>query len=187
LVAAALAALTTYSAVQVVAPASPPTEPVVVAARDLSSGTRVAPGDVRLAAVDPDLVPRGADAEVSSVVGRVLAAPMRAGEFLTDRRVLGAPLIASYPDEVVAAPVRLQDADVAALLRVGDRIDVYSSNGDQSVPARRVVSAASVVALPSAPETGREGALVVLAVSESAAALLAQASATTHISVSLRP
>lgn len=111
---------------------------------------------------------------------------MRAGEFITDRRVLGASLVAGYPGEVVAAPLRIQDADVAALLRVGDHIDVYASNGDQSVPARQIVTAAPVLALPPTPATGREGALVVLAVSDGAAALLAQASATTRISVSLR-
>jgi Flp pilus assembly protein CpaB len=185
-VVAALAALTAYSLVHALAPPPPPTAPVVVAARDLTSGTRIARGDVRLAAVDPDDVPDGAATQISSVVGTVLAAPMRSGESLTDRRVLGAALIAGYSGDIVAVPVRIQDADVVSLLHVGDRIDVHSSNGDQSVPARRVVTDAPIVALPSMPETGRDGALLVLAVSEDAAALLAQASATTHLSISLR-
>jgi len=187
LVVAALAALTAYSSVQALAPPPPPTASVVVAARDLGSGTRLATSDVRLSAVAPDDVPDGAATQISSVLGKVLAAPMRSGESLTDRRVMGPALVAGYPGDMVAAPVRIQDADVVGLLHVGDRVDVYSSNGDQSVAARRVVAAVPVVALPSMPETGREGALVVLAVSEDAAALLAQASATTYLSVSLRP
>lgn len=186
LVVAALATLTAYSLVQALAPPPPPTAPVVVAGRDLRSGTRLVTGDVRLSAVDPADVPDRAATQISAVVGKVVAAPMRAGESLTDRRVLGAALVAGYRGDMVAAPVRIQDADVVALLHVGDRIDVYSSNGDQSVPARQVVTDTPVVALPSMPDAGREGALVVLAVSEGAAALLAQASATTHLSVSLR-
>jgi Flp pilus assembly protein CpaB len=186
LVVAALASLIAYSLVHVLAPPPPPTAPVVVAARDLSSGTRLAAGDLRLSAVDPVDVPDGAATQIAAVVGEVLAAPMRAGESLTDRRVLGAALVAGYRGDMVAAPVRIQDADVVALLHVGDRIDVYASNGDQTLPARQVVTDAPIVALPSMADTGREGGLVVLAVSEGAAASLAQASASTHLSVSLR-
>jgi pilus assembly protein CpaB len=188
LVVAASAAVAVVCIVHVVAPRSPPGAPVVVAARDLSAGTVLRPGDVRLVRIDQRLVPVGADTSVATVQGRSIAGPMRAGEPLTDRRLVGRALVLGYPGDVVAAPVRIQDADAVALLRVGDRVDVYSATGDQSEPARRVVSDAPVVTLP-APDSGGDthaGALVVLAVSRAEAAMLAQASATTQLSVSLR-
>ncbi len=186
LVVAALAAVAVVSVVRVVAPAALPTTPLVVAAHDLGAGSVIAPDDVQVVPADPDLVPSGAATNVAGLVGRIVAGPMRAGEPLTDLRVVGAALIAGYSDGVVATPVRIQDADVVSLLRVGDRIDIYSSTGDQAVPARRVVADAPVVTLPRFDLTDRAGALVVLAVTQTDAARLAQASATTQLSVSLR-
>jgi pilus assembly protein CpaB len=183
---AGLAAVAVVSAVHVLAPEPPRTTPLVVAAHDLASGRVIAPGDLQVVQTDPDLVPAGAATNDTDLLGRVVAGPMNAGEPVTDRRVLGAALIAGYPLGLVAAPIRIQDPDVVALLRVGDRIDIYASTGDPDVPALRVVSDVAVVALPTADPTDRDGALVVLAVTQADAARLAQASATTALSVSLR-
>lgn len=185
-VVAGLAALAVVSVVRVVAPTPPATSPLVVAAHDLLSGSVIGPDDIALVRMAADLIPTGSATSAAGLVGRIVAGPMRAGEPLTDRRIVGAALVAGYPTGLVAAPVRIQDADVVSLLRVGDRIDIYSSNGDPAVPAPRVVSDAPVVTLPSLDSTGRDGALVVLAVSSADAARLAQASATTSLSVSLR-
>jgi pilus assembly protein CpaB len=188
LVAASSAAVAVVCVVHVVSPRPPMAAPLVVAARDLPAGTVLGPGDVHVVGIDPHLVPAGADTSVAAVEGHSLAGPMRAGEPLTDRRLMGRALILGYPGDVVAAPVRIQDADAVSLLRVGDRVDVYSATGNQSEPARRVVSDAPVVSLPPS-ETGDDthtGALVVLAVTRPEAAMLAQASATTQLSVSLR-
>ncbi len=183
---AGLAGVAVVSLTQVLAPGSPPTTPVVVAARDLSGGRLIGPDDVHLVEMGPGLAPAYAVTSVSRVVGQVVAAPMREGEALTDRRLLGASLVAGYPSDTVAAPVRIQDSQVVSLLHVGDRIDVYSSNGDQASPAERVVSDAPVMTLPGIDAGGREGALVVLAVTQTDAARLAQAGATTALSVSIR-
>jgi pilus assembly protein CpaB len=188
LLAAATAALAVVSIVHAVAPRSAPGAPLLVASHDLSAGALLGPDDVRVVRADPDLVPAGAESSLATVDGRHIAGPMREGEPLTDRRLVGRALVVGYPGDVVAAPVRIQDAEAVTLLRVGDRVDVYSATGDQSAPARRVVSDAPVVTLP-APDPGaepHEGALVVLAVTQVEAALLAQASATTQLSVSLR-
>lgn len=186
LVTAGCAAVAVVSVIHVVAPASPSRAPLVVTARDLADGRVVEPDDVRVVEVDPDIIPSAAATSVSAVIGRVVAGPMRRGEPLTDRRLVGGSLVAGYPGDVVAVPVRIHDADVVSLLRVGDRIDIYSATGDQAAPARRVAADAPVVSLPALDGSGNPGALVVIAVAQRAAARLAQAEATTSLSVSLR-
>jgi pilus assembly protein CpaB len=188
LVTAGFAAVAVVSIVHVVAPRPPPSAPLAVAAHDLSAGAVLGAGDVRLVRTDPDLVPSAADTTVAALPGRIVAAPMRAGEPFTDRRLVGRALVDGYSGDVVAAPVRIQDAQAVSLLRVGDRVDVYAATGDQRAPAERVVSAAVVVTLPPTdPQAdSREGALVVLAVSDTEAARLAQAGAVTQLSLTLR-
>ena len=160
---------------------------MVVAAHDLAGGAVIQPADVRSVEADPDLVPGGAARSTDRVLGEVVAGPMRSGEALTDRRLVGSALIAGYGSDLVATPVRLQDEDVVSLLRVGDRIDVYAADGDPTSSARQVVSDAAVVMLPAQGEAmGRDGALLVLAVTPDAAARLAQAGATEQLSVTLR-
>lgn len=185
LIAAALAAAAVFCLVRVLAPPQPELIPVVVAAHDLPGGAVIGPDDVRTAQMPPDVVPAGAFGATGSALGTSVAAPMRTGEPLTDRRVLGAALIAGYPPGTVASPVRIEDAEVVALLRPGDRIDVYASTGDQA-PATRIVTSAIVVMLPPTSGDGGSGALIVLAVTSGEAAEIAQASATAALSISLR-
>jgi pilus assembly protein CpaB len=185
LIASALAAAAVFCLVRVLAPPAPDLDAVVVAAHDLSSGTVIGPGDVMTVQMPPDVVPAGAFRATSAALGASVAAPMRSGEPLTDRRVLGTELIDGYPTGTVASPVRIQDADVVSLLKSGDRIDLYASTGD-SGPANRIVAGAVVVMLPKAVDDQGAGALVVLAVSSLQAAEIAQASATAALSVSLR-
>lgn len=188
LVTAGFVALAVVAFAHVVAPSAPSSAPLIVAAHDIPAGSVIGTADLRLERADPDLVPSGAATTVEALAGRTVAAPMRAGEPFTDRRVVGRALVGGYPGDVVAAPVRIQDAQAVSLLRVGDRIDVYSASGDQRLPAERVVSDVYVITLP-APDLqagSREGALVVLAVTDTEAARLAQAGAVTQLSVSLR-
>ena len=74
--------------------------------------------------------PSGALASVADLPGRPLAGPVRAGEPLTDVRLLGPALLDALPgdaEERVAVPVRLADAGVTQLLAVGDRVDVLAA------------------------------------------------------------
>ena len=105
---------------------------MLTAARDLPAGTTLERDD--LASVDY-AAGTAPDGLADDAVGRVLASPVRAGEPLTDVRLVGAPLAAAYPD-AVALPVRLPDAGMAALLRVGDRIDLVAAD-PQGASARR--------------------------------------------------
>lgn len=95
-------------------------------------------------------------------------------------------MVAGYAEGLVAAPVRIHDSEVVALLRVGDRIDLYAAAADNGDAAQRVVDEAPVVTLPPIGDDGREGALVVLAVTPDDAARLAQASALAQLSLTLR-
>jgi Flp pilus assembly protein CpaB len=184
-----LAAVLAAAAVLVLAHiASPPpaeSVPVVVAAHDLTGGTAVGSGDVRIERMPTSLAPRGSFSATSTVIGRTVAAPMRTGESLTDRRLLGRALIAGYAPGLVAAPVRIQDSDVVSLLQAGDFIDVYAASSARG-PASLIASAAPVVLLPHVSTDSQSGALVVLAVTPADAARIAAASATSPLSVTLR-
>lgn len=158
--------LAVLAGLRALSPPPPPTVDVVVAARDLPGGLVLTAGDLEVRQVPADLPPGGATADPSTLTGSTLAAPVRIGEAITDLRVLGEGLLAAHPG-TVAVPVRVPDAEVPRLLRVGDRVDLVaaSSRGSAAV----VLEAAPVLALPT-PPGGRTaspgGALVVVAVPE---------------------
>ncbi len=185
LVAATSAAAAALTTVQILSPSPPSTEAVAVVSRDLDAGTVLTTHDIRVVEVTPRLVPAGA-ADADQLVGETVAAPMRAGEPLTDLRIVGAALVDGYAEGLVATPVRINDSDVVALLRVGDHIDLYASAADAGDVAVRVLDEAPVVTLPQQNEDSRDGALVVLAVTPDDAARIAQASAMAQLSLSLR-
>ncbi|HEY0641936.1 MAG TPA: SAF domain-containing protein, partial [Nocardioides sp.] len=112
LIAAVLVAAATVSALRVLAPPAPDTVEVLVAARDLPSGTRLADDDLVARSYPVDLVPPGT---ATAATGRVLAAPGGRGEVLTDVRVVGPALALAQPGETIL-PVRLPDAGMAMLL-----------------------------------------------------------------------
>lgn len=186
LVTALLAGTAVVVAVRLVAPPPDPTAPMVVAARDLPAGVTLTAADLREVDAPPGVLPAQAATSAEPLVGRLLAGPMRRGEPFTDRRVVGPGLLAGYADGLVAAPVRLVDRDTAALLSVGDHVDVYAAGADPGDSADLVAADSAVLALPQPAEGGREGATVVLAVSPEQAARLAQAAATTALSLGIR-
>jgi Flp pilus assembly protein CpaB len=182
--AAGSAAVAVMLVVRVVSPPPPESVPVVVTAHDVSGGTTLKPGDVRIARMPPALVPSGSLSAPSDAVGEALAAPMRAGEALTDRRVLGRSLVAGYAPGLVGAPVRISDPDVVSLLQAGDSIDLYAATAARR-PASLIAASARVVMLPRVAADSQRGGLVVLAVPSSTAARIAAAGAISPISVTL--
>ncbi|MBZ5737777.1 SAF domain-containing protein [Nocardioides mangrovi] len=161
LLAALLAAVAVATGLHAASAAPPAEVPVVVAAHDLPSGAVLTVGDVRTVGFDPASVPEGA---VTDPAGRTLAAPLRAGEPLTDVRLVGPALTDGYPG-LVAVPVRLPDAGMAGLLAVGDRIDLVAAD-PQGAAATVVATGVPVLALPDSPSaeaaTGLTGRLVVV-------------------------
>jgi len=174
--AALLAAGAVLAGVHELRPPLPETQAVLTAARDLPAGTTLRAEDLATVDYAADGAPTGL---VHDAVGRVLAAPIRAGEPVTDVRLVGAPLAAAYPDRI-AVPVRLPDAGMAALLRVGDRVDLVAAD-PQGTAAHVVATDLVVAALPAADEAaadGLPGRLVVLAAPVTVREDLAQAAVT---------
>jgi pilus assembly protein CpaB len=171
------------------APAADPTVPVVVAAGDLPAGTALTAADLAVARLPPGNRPVGAVADAELVVDQVLAAAVRAGEVITDVRLVGAGVTALLPTGQVAAPVRLADLAVAALVRAGDRIDVLATL-DGSATAEVVAQGALVLAATgsrgAATDDGSAGLLLV-AVAPDTAARLAAAATTATLTITLPP
>jgi Flp pilus assembly protein CpaB len=189
LLAAGLAAGSLAATLSVLAPSPPAARTVLTAARDLAAGTSLTAADLRLVRLPAALVPAGVLPAGTAAVGRVLAAPLRRGEPVTDVRLAGADLLASATTGLVAVPVRLADAATAALVSAGDHVDVLAAGAAAGAPAAaRVVAVdAEVLAVPTAVQDGGDGALIVLATTPSVAAGLAAAAVTSRLSLTLRP
>jgi Flp pilus assembly protein CpaB len=189
LLAAGLAAAAVALGLGVAAPPPPPTTPVVVAAVDLPGGGVLASADLAVRQFPPAAVPSGAATSPRRWLGRSLAAPARAGEPLTDVRVVGPALVAGYGPGTVAAPVRIADADSVGLVRVGDRVDVIAPDPRGLLPPALAVGGAPVVAVPEVDEelgSSAAGALVVLAVTPAEAQHLAAQSVLGPLVLALR-
>src|SRR3954454_7864733 len=147
-IAALLAGVAVFASLSALAPKHPPTLEVWSAAHDLAGGSPIRAADIVLTRIPSTLVPAGALQAGSTVVGRLLAAPVRRGEPLTDVRLLGPSLLAALGRAgQVAVPVRLADgAAAAALARPGEVVDVLAvgSLDDSAVSADPSVVAAAV-------------------------------------------
>ena len=148
--------------------------PVLVAARDLPAGAEIDGADLATARFAPGSEPEGI---ADDPVGEVLAAPLRAGEPVTDVRLVGPGLTAGQPG-LVAVPVRLPDPGMVALLDVGDRIDLVATDpqeGGTSVVAVDVPVLAIPAADDQASASGLPGRLVVVGAESSQVEELAAA------------
>ncbi len=180
-----LAALTAAAAVlltvRIVSP--PPAETTVVwtARHDLASGTALSVQDLAPARFLPGTVPRSAVLDPRKALGRTLAAPMSRGEVLTTLRTLSAGLLRGYPGRT-AVPLRITDAAVVDLLRVGDRVSFVAADPDGRAEARLLLRDAPVLAVPRAESggfsTGTPGRLVIAGVPSASATEVAARAAT---------
>ncbi len=183
LIAAALTAVAALGALRTLAPPPAETVAVLVAARDLPSGSLLADDDLVPRDWPADLLPRRAAA---APTGRVLAAPIGRGEVVTDARLVGPGLALAQPGETIV-PVRLPDAGMGALLRAGDEVDLLATDpgtGEASVVARDVTVLATPKGVPDGPAGGSGGALVVVGASAEEAVTIAGASLTQYLTVS---
>ena len=184
LLAGVSAAAAVYFALAAVSPKPPPTVAVLAAARDLPGGAVPSSGDLRTLHLPRDLVPTGVLRPGSDLARRILATPVRSGEPLTDARFLSPGTLGA---DLVAYPVRLDDADIAALLRVGDQITLYGATSTATPSAALLAEDVRVIALPNprASPTNTPGALIVVAVSPETAARLAQATTNARLTIAL--
>ena len=183
LIAAVLVAGAVLAGLRAVAPPPPDTVAVLVAARDLPSGAVLDARDLVARDFPADLAPPDA---TGAAAGRVLAAPVRRGEVLTDVRLVGPALAEAVPGETVL-PVRLPDAGMATLLRAGDEVDLVATDpgtGDTTVVARDVTVLATPTGVPDGPAGGAGGALIVVGASSSEAIAIAGAGLAQYLTVS---
>lgn len=176
------------AAVGAAAPAGPATVTVVRATERLPGGSTIASDQVAAEAVPESAVPDEALTDLDAVVGRTLLGPASKGSVITGPDVVSPS--AARPGFVLA-PLRLADAEVAALLHAGDRVDVLAAEPDDGAAARiaRAVPVLSVP-VPSDPSAigagTEEGGLLLVEVSADTATRLAAAAVTAQISVVLR-
>jgi Flp pilus assembly protein CpaB len=180
LVAAALAALATALGLLATRPHTTGVR-VLVAARDLSAGTTLAPSDVTGRVYPARAVPAGA---VRRAAGRTLSGPVRRGEPLTDVRLRAGGPLTDQPG-TVAVPIRLADAAVAVLLHPGDRVDVLAARSEDPGPARVVAAAVPVVAVPRPGPEATEGAIIVVRTVREQSTALARAATDSRLSISI--
>ncbi|MCX5045566.1 RcpC/CpaB family pilus assembly protein [Aldersonia sp. NBC_00410] len=168
---------------------------IIVAARDLPSGRTLAPDDLRSIGHDAGTVPSGALRTPDLAVGRTLAGAARAGEPITDVRVLGARLaeLAAGSSDARIVPIRLADRGVAGLLRSGDRVDVVAAtepnplpDGDESESApvaRTLAIDAAVVLVSDAADVRDTERMVMVALPAAQATAVAAASLSSALTV----
>lgn len=130
---------------------------VVVAARDLGSGTALTESDVRVEKRLATTVPEGSLTDPGRLPGATLASPTRRGEVLTDVRLLGSRLAESTAGPGARiVPLHLADGALIDLVRVGDVVDVLAApTGDVQQPSpavSKVIATDAVVVLVSAKE-----------------------------------
>jgi len=181
-VAAIAAVLTGISAA---APNGPPALRVVRATTELASGAVVVAQDIALSEVVEDALPRGAMVDQAAVIGRRVVGPVAEGQVLTSLHLLAGD--ASVASGHVVAPLRIADPDVATLLQPGSRIDVIAADPDGGAATVAATNVKVLTIPPPASDqsdrTATEGALILVEVDQKTATLLAQAAATTRISL----
>jgi Flp pilus assembly protein CpaB len=182
--AALCAAGAVLAAVHAVRPSPGPTVTVDVAAHDLRSGAVLRDGDLVPRTYPAGLAPVGS---AVYALGRTLAAPVRAGEPVTDVRLVAPSLLDGYPGRV-ALPVRIADAAAVGLLRSGDRVDLVAADPRRGT-ASYVAMGVPVLAVP-APDSEQAGGsasltgrLVVVGALPSDVGRIAGAAATELLSV----
>jgi Flp pilus assembly protein CpaB len=172
-----LAVLTALSALS----REPDGAAVLVARHDLRSGHVLTASDLRTAVVPPASRPSHA-LERGAAVGRRVAGPMRAGEAITDYRVLQDDALSGYAADAVLTTIRVDRADGLTGLHVGDRIDVIAVHPDGESKAEVVARAVEVVTLP--PSSGdSEVVSVGIVTTEKVALTLATAALEARFSV----
>lgn len=183
LLAAGLTAAAVAAGLSALSPSPAPVAGVLVAARDLPSGARLDGADLRRSDVPRQLVPAGALTDPTEAAGRVLSGAVRAGEPLTDARLLGR----AVPAGQVAVPVRLAEPALPLLVEPGDAVDVLATPQSGAAAAETVAAGVRVLAVPVTDAQAGEGSLLVLATSPPVAARLAAAAVTSRLSVSVLP
>lgn len=164
------------------------TTSVLVAVHELAPGSTIRAADVQVRPWPPELVPAGALSTLAEADGRVLAGAANAGEPLTSVRLAGSELAkrASPGYDAVSVPIRLADADVAALLAPGRLVDVVAAGTRSDQPTVLASAAVVLAVLPADTKAGGRGRLALVAVPRAVATKLAAATLSQDVTITLR-
>lgn len=133
----------------------PEGEPVVVAKRDISPGTAVQRGDVRVLALPPQAIPQGALLTPDDALGRLPALAVPAGTVLTEN------LVGSNSESSVIPPGFAQTVvvvdEASAFVAPGDRIEIWGVDSACQAEQCELSRIAQDVAVISVDETESGG------------------------------
>lgn len=180
--------------------------PVVVAAADLAPGRTVGPDDVVVRSLPPAAVPAGAVGDPGGAMGRQVVGAVRAGEVLTDVRLVGAEAARAAvgagggpAEDAAGVPLRLADPAVAALVRPGSVVDVVGggatrgaaggASGEDAGGPEVLAGGARVITVLPAPEgasSAGSAPVVVVGLSGPDAARVAAATVGREVTLTLR-
>lgn len=186
LVAALCAAIAVATALSALRPPEPPSRSVVVAARDLASGTTVSDDDVELRDVPLDVAADNAYHSTDAVVGEVVGAPLRTGETITDLRLLASDLLSGYPEGTTLATVRIADPQALWGVEVGTYVDIVGVDIEGAAEGEVIAQDAQVAAIPAGDTSETEldaGAVLVVNVPSQTAVSLTDASSRMQLGV----
>ncbi|MGI9196947.1 MAG: SAF domain-containing protein [Candidatus Nanopelagicales bacterium] len=187
IVAALVAFIAVLLGLSALRPASAPATTLIVAATDIPAGSTLQASDLAMAEIPLEYAAPGAIPTLADALGRTVSTALSAGEVVTRTRLAAEPL--SSDGGTLVAPVRLADAEVAALLTPGMRVDIVraSRTGEADVLAEAV----RVITVPRhlgfGPSADRSsGSLVLVAADRATAIRLASASTQGGLSAILR-
>lgn len=156
--------------------------PLLVASRDLDSGHVLTSADLIEVSIPTAARPSHV-LSADDAAGRRVAGPLRAGEPLTDRRVIDPRDLSGYGDDAALTMVRLDDPTIAAGLRVGDVVDVVATDLDEQAGARVVATGASIALLPRGDDLASDVVSLGVVTDRDVALDLAAAAVDTRLSV----
>lgn len=185
ILAAIAAAIAVWLGIGAVSQPGPRTQPVWVAATDVTAGTPIAAADLQQLQLPAAAVPADAVTSLTDVVGRTPVADLPANLPLTHAQLMSPHLLADSPNRV-ALGVRIRDGETVELLQVGDRIGLLATDTQGDAAATTLTRNARVVLIPPPPEgvtTAQQGRLVVLALTPAEANAVAAAAASHLLSL----
>ncbi len=159
--------------------------------------------DVEIALRPPDSLAADAATSAAPVVGHVVAFPVRSGETLRERDVIGPSLLTALGPGTVATPVHLSDDAASVAVRTGDLVDLIAARGGDATgeaSAEVVASRVRVLVvggaaggasggsglLGSPASTAIPASVLVLATTTAQALDIARASVGSRLSLTLR-
>jgi pilus assembly protein CpaB len=145
-------------AVQQLTPASEQRVSILVAARDLPTGTSLAATDFTNVEVPPDLAISGASDSVGALVGRQLASPLGRGQIPSESSLLGPGLLTGAPVGSAAVPLRMADPSSIQLLSPGQLVTVFlTAAGSYDEARQSQILAGPVPVLWTSAQGGKPG------------------------------